>query len=186
MIKKILFALIALSILVFTAASCGLFSSAKIDVHNKGLVHLMDVFGQKNLIRTPFENLISHFQSFEEILDADHAVLIPELSTSLEKTFAVTTERPILEIDETKKPEEMEILLGDTTVEYLEKQGTGDLRWQLVKTGKEIDISFDEKYNREYQLLILDQDESFVFNNFFPDAPVVLEVRVRRDNQPQN
>ncbi|MCJ7680876.1 MAG: sulfatase, partial [Candidatus Aminicenantes bacterium] len=46
--------------------------------------------------------------------------------------------------------------------------------------------SFDEKYNREYQLLILDQDESFVFNNFFPDAPVVLEVRVRRDNQPQN
>lgn len=186
MIKKTLISLIMLLILIFAAVRCGLFSPGKIDVQDKGLVHLMDVFGQKNLVRSPFENLMDHFPPVEEHMSADEAVLIRELSTSREKVWAVTTERSILGIDPTRKPDKMEMRLGDAPVDYLGEERSGDINWQWVKTGQEIDIRFDEQYNRGLKCLILDEDESFVFDNFFPDAPALLEVRARRNWHPLN
>jgi arylsulfatase A-like enzyme len=185
-IKRTLIYLIALSILVLAAVSCGLFSSRELKVEEKGLIRLLDEFDQKNMLQSPFEGLIEHFPPVDEQFSANDAVMIRELSTSREKVWAVTTSRSILGKDESRKPDEMEIRLDGNKVDYLSQAESGNINWQWVKTGREIDIRFDQEYNRGLNCLVLDEDESFVFDAFLPDAPAVVEVRARRNWHPLN
>lgn len=183
-IKRTIIYLIALSILVLAAVSCGLFSDGELDPGEKGLLRLLDSFDNKNLIQSPFKGLIDHFPPVEDQFTEDDAVLVRELSTSREKVWAVTTSRSILGKDESKKPDEMETWLGDTKLSYLGHSQPENINWQWVKTGREIDIRFDQEYNRGLKCLVLDEDEAFVFDTFLPDAPAVIEVRARRNWHP--
>jgi arylsulfatase A-like enzyme len=183
-IKRALIYVIALSILVAAAVSCGLFSKKELNVENKGLLRLLDAFGQKNLNQSPFIGLIEHFPMVEEQFASDDAVLVRELSTSREKVWALTTSRSVLGKDESRKPDEMEIWLADKKINYLGQSEPGDVAWQWVKTRQEIDIRFDQEYNRGLKCLVLDEDEFFSFDRFFPDAPVVIEIRARRNWHP--
>ena len=185
-IKKTILYLITLSVLIMAAVSCGLFSSGKIKVGDKGLVRLLDELDTNNLVQSPFEGLIDHFPPVEEKFSINDAVMIRELSTSREKVWAVTTERSILGKDESRRPDEMEVNLGGKKVDYLGREDTEKIRWQWVKTGRDIDIRFDENYNRGLNCLVLDEDQSFVFDSFLPNAPVTLEVRARRNWHPLN
>ncbi len=184
MIKRTLIYAIILSILALAAVSCGLFSGRELDVGNKGLVRLLDAFSQKNLIQSPLEDLIGRFPPVEDHFEAEDAVLVPELSTSREKVWAMTTSRSVLGKDESRKPDEMETWLADNKLKYLGEPGSGDVQWQWIKTGREIDIRFDQEYNRGLNCLVLDENESFVFDAVLPDAPAVIEVRARRNWHP--
>jgi arylsulfatase A-like enzyme len=138
---------------------------------------------EKHVTETPFAGLLEKFEVVEDELTGK-LKLFPEFSTSKEKVFAGTTAQSILGHDETKKPREMDVWINDIPINFMEEAESDALSWQWIKTGREIDLSNDNNYRKQWKSLIMDIGTAFSFETILPDAPVEFEIFTRRNWHP--
>lgn len=167
-------------------SQCGPGEKISHDFERGGVLHLIDHLGAENVAQTPFTDLLSRFDAVEDDLGG-RLSLIPELSTSRRKVWAATTAKSILGQNASQPPQGMEVRIDGDPVAYLDgDQGLGEdtISWQWLETHTEVDIRYDESYNKGLKCLVLDLEEAFNFEAVLPDAPVVFEVYGRRNWHP--
>jgi len=153
----------------------------------KGTLKLIDSLKQENVISTPFSNISEHFDSVDErAISISNMFLFRELSTSKQKVWGFTTKHSILGEDESSSPKGMEVFLNDEPIDFMGEQKNNSLYWNWIKTSKNIELEYDNKYNKRFNCLILDEDESFSFETILPDGPVEFEILTRRNWHPMD
>jgi arylsulfatase A-like enzyme len=158
-----------------------------IKLSRKGTLKLIDSLMQENVVSTPFSNIIEHFDSVDErTITISDMFLFRELSTSKQKVWGFTTKRSVLGEDESTAPKGMEIFLNDDPINFLGEHKNNSLYWNWIKTSKKIEIEYDKNYNKRFNCLILDEDESSSFETILPDGPVEFEILARRNWHPMD
>ncbi len=164
---------------------CNFSKPKTIKLSSKGTLKLIDFLNQDNIVSTPFTNIIEHFESVDEkAITISDMFLLRELSTSKQKVWGFTTKRSILGEDESTAPKGMEVFLNDDPINFLGEQKDKSLYWNWIKTSKNIGLEYDKNYNKRFNCLILDEDESFSFETILPDGPVEFEILTRRNWHP--
>jgi len=164
---------------------CNFSKPKTIKLSSKGTLKLINFLNQDNIVSTPFTNIIEHFESVDEkAITISDMFLLRELSTSKQKVWGFTTKRSILGKDESTAPKGMEVFLNDDPINFLGEQKDKSLYWNWIKTSKNIGLEYDKNYNKRFNCLILDEDESFSFETILPDGPVEFEILTRRNWHP--
>jgi len=158
-----------------------------IKLSRQGTLKLIDSLNQENVVSTPFSNIAEHFDSVDErAITISDMFLLRKLSTSKQKVWGFTTKRSVLGENEATAPKGMEVFLNDNPINFLEEKKNNSLTYKWIKTSKEIEMEYDENYNKRFNCLILDEDESFSFETILPDGPVEFEIFARRNWHPMD
>lgn len=185
MVKKTLI-IVALSTslaLLILSLCCERSHKSSSDLRSDGLLRLIDHMKKEHVTETPFAGLLEKFEIVEEELSGK-LKLFPEFSTSKQKVFAGTTAQSILGYDATKKPREMDVWINENLMDFMIKAEGDSLSWQWIKTGRDIDLSNDNNYRKQWKSLIMDIGSAFTFETILPDAPVEFEIFARRNWHP--
>lgn len=154
-----------------------------IDIEKNGLERLMGHLQEENVAETPFSGLMDRFVSVGETFSGDIS-LMRTLSTSRQKVWAVTTEHPALGYDESQKPPEMEVWMGEQSLEFY-SQGTSEaITWKWIQTARKIDLRFDGRFNKARKCLVLEPGNPYHFEAFLPRGPASIEILAERNKPP--
>ena len=145
-------------------------------------IALIDHLKAKNVITSPFKDIIKKFIPVEENLSKKLSYF-RELSTRKEKVWAATTNYSILSY-KNKKPQKMEILMNDKKVDFMNGVDEKSINWNWIKTDKQIDIRNEKYYSRRVRCLVLDKDNSFSFKAIFPNSVSEIEISANRNRHP--
>ena len=178
--KKFIIKFLVLFVLlsVFPVVHCN-----NLKTKNEGLIRLIDRLKASNVISTPFTDVIKNFELIKEDLSGKLDCL-HELSTSKQKVWAATTSNPILSGEKNAKPHGMEVFINSNKINHLEESDMNSVRWKWIDTARDVDFRDDEKFRRIYNCLIIDEEDSYSFDTFFPGAQVELEISARRNWHP--
>jgi arylsulfatase A-like enzyme len=168
---------------IFFFSQCGRSSKISSDLRTDGLLRLIDYMKRDHVEATPFAGLLEKFDTVEEELTGK-LELFPELSTSKQKVFAATTKHSIIGHDETKKPKEMNVWKNDNLMDFFEEAEDDSLGWKWIKISRDIDLSNEKNYNKQWKCLIMDIDSAFSFETMLPNAPVEFEIYAQRNWHP--
>lgn len=149
------------------------------------LFRFIDCLKAKNVVHTPFKKIIKNFKLINEDL-TKKLVHLNQLSTKSHKVWAATTQHSILSYDEDKKPHEMEIFLNKKRLGFLEESDEDSIKWKWVKTDRNIELHDDDRYNKGFKSLILEEENLFSFEIILPDDDIELEINARRNWHPMD
>ncbi len=175
--------LIAFSGVVFAIVMTGCKPALRIKKGSS--LRLIDHLNSKNLKSTPFKDLILNFPLEEENLTGKFK-LFQELSSNQQKVWAAPTKKSVLSFKEDDQPQNMEVFFNNEALPFFSEEKENSIKWKLVKTAREFDIKRHEKYSRNYNCLILDENEDFAFETILPSMAVEIEIKVRRNRIPQH
>jgi len=162
---------------------CSSGNREKLEFSRQGTINIIDNFKASHISSTPFKDLIDNFTRIEEDLN-QQLTLFRDLSTSKQKVWGATTGSSILGNNEHTIPPDMEVFLKNDPLSFLGEHKNNSIHWKWIETSRDIDIKYDENYNKGFKCLILDEAESFDFDTIFPDAEIEFEIYARRNWHP--
>ncbi len=174
--------LIVFSVVAFAFVLNGCKPTVKIK--KSGSLRLIDHLNSKNIETTPFKDLILNFPIEEENLTGKF-VLFRELSSNEQKVWAAPTKKSVLSFTEEDRPQDMEVFFNDESLPFFGEEQENSAQWKLIKTTREYDIKQLENYSRNFNCLILDENEHFGFETILSPMAAELEILVRRNRIPQ-
>ncbi|MCP2618533.1 sulfatase [Candidatus Aminicenantes bacterium AC-335-A11] len=121
------------------------------------------------------KNLIKNFELIEEDLTGKWKYL-PEFSDPKFDVWGVSTEFPVLGINENQKPEGMELLREDRSVKFFREKDEKDEYWKWVKVNKIVSITSHKNYSGKLRGVILKENEPLELDVFFPDSEIILDI----------
>lgn len=149
----------------------------------KGAVYrLIDNITEENIIQSPLKNIIEKFNYVEENLTGKWTH-VPELSPQDQDVWAASSSHPILGNDRSESPEGMELLENGKEVEYLsgtQKKKTG---WRWLATSESLDLRKYPGYDKTRRGVILDLENSFRFEKFFPEGNLILDLYLAKHEE---
>jgi arylsulfatase A-like enzyme len=173
--RKIL-ALFVGFILILASNSCDS-TAAKKD----RLIRIIDILTEKNIVQSPFKNIIQQFNSVEENITGQW-VFLPDLSSQNQEIWGTSSSYPILGNHESAFPEGMSLLNDGKEVEYLTGKSTQKTGWRWIGTSETLDLRGFKGYDKTKQGIILNQENFFQFEKLVPKGNLVLDLYLVNPN----
>jgi len=153
------------------------------NLKKNNILSLITELKSHNVKASPFTNVDNYFPLIKENL-SEKLETIHELSSIQQKVWTAITNRTVLYDYESNKPYGMKLLFNDKPIPYLDEPDDNQIKWQLIKITREIDIQKNKHYNKHFQCIIMDEGESFSFETILPSTTVMFEISARRNGHP--
>lgn len=146
-----------------------------------GIFRIVDNLSDKNIIESPFKDLIKQFNFIEEDINGKWKYL-PELSNKDQKTWGFSTAHSILGNHESETPEEIKLLKNGKEVEYLSNLTKEDERWRWIDTDETLDLKSYDAYDNKLRGIVLKKGNSFKFEKLLPNGEVMIDLYIVNKN----
>ena len=170
-------------LLMYTSFHCHFVKQASYKMEKPQSLRLIDRLTAKELIKSPFSDILQIFRSVQEDL-TDKLKPYPEATASGQKVWSATTEYSVLGHNENIIPEGMELYLDEHNLGFWADSSNQEISWKWVETYQDLNLQFDDSFNPTFQCVILEENKPLSFDAYFPDAPVKMEITARRNWHP--
>ncbi len=171
---KIFVCFISLAILV-GSITCD--SSSK---NESRIIRIIDSLSEENIIQSPLRNVIEKFNYVEENITGKWSY-IPDLSSANQEIWGTSSSHPILGNHEAEFPEGIKLLKDGRDVEYLSGDKKQKIGWRWIGTGETLDLREFKGYDKTRRGIILDENNSFLFEKLLPKGNFILDLYLVND-----
>lgn len=138
---------------------------------------IIDHLSNTHVEETPFKDLLKDFRLVEEEVTGRWKY-IPELSTSSQEIWAVTTKHQILGDQVKEKPVGIKLFKNGKEVEFSSLLHRGGEKWNWYHSSENLNLKAFDSFDKKYQGIIIKQGDSFQFEKFFPEDDVIIDFYI--------
>jgi len=169
--------------IILSFSQCDKNKQKPFNLEKNNILSLITELKSHNVKASPFINVDNYFPLIKENL-SEKFETTHELSSIQQKVWAAITNRTVLYDPESNKLYGLKLFFNGKPIPYLDELDENQIKWQLIKITREIDIQNNEHYEKYFQCLIMDEEESFSFETILPSTTVTLEISARRNLHP--
>lgn len=145
------------------------------------LLRFSDRISEKNIIESPLREVLKNFKTIEEDL-SDKWSHIQFLSGKKQDVWAVSTQYPILGLDESKKPDGMRVIKDEIEIDFFADKEEMNESWGWLSSKKKKKLRMYPKYSKRFGGIVLREGEVFAFEELLPDGDVKLFFKISEIN----
>ena len=127
-----------------------------------GLYRFTDNLTERNIIESPLKDILKSFKKTEEDY-ADRWTHLPSLSGKEQDVWAVSSQYPILGLDESEKPDGMKVTRDGKEIDFVTDTEKIDESWGWLSPTKRKKIRKYPQFSKKYGGIVLREGETFSF-----------------------